>query len=472
MRLKKGLLFVLLYGLLIFVLTGCSGGGGSDSSVVFQDGSAEHPYLIAGAGDLRNIGIGSFELNKHYKLTGDIVIAEEWDPIGTEENPFSGVFDGNGYIIRGDINRSNSDTPYVGLFDYIGPEGEVKNIKWGAQIYAGDSDYVGAIAGYNEGLIEKVTFNGNVESTGDYVGSIAGYNTGEIIDVANQGQVYGGDFVGGLVGVNEGLISIGFHIGEVGRNPEVEIQSNIVGGIAAVNSGTIEKVSAINGTVYGKYSLDSNVDGGVGGIVGFNDGGTISECVSSITVNGKDNVGGMAGYSKGGTIINSYCVNSNISKAHNGDMEFAEYKNIGFFIGMAEDVLIENTYNQHRSNLEDVENFGYYIGNLDEDSSISYSYLLYFEEDSEAVLVGNLDNSSVTGISIIISQEDAENQESYSRFVFDTDSDDESEIEPLWTMEDNQGDWQTWWAYPKLISQEEKWLTHSDWRGSWEDNIQ
>ena len=56
--------------------------------------------------------------------------------------------------------------------------------------------------------------------------------------------------------------------------------------------------------------VNSNINSGyfVGGIVGWNNGGTIENCSNAGTVKGSDNVGGIVGYSSGGTINN--CSNS------------------------------------------------------------------------------------------------------------------------------------------------------------------
>lgn len=64
------------------------------------------------------------DLSAHYKLMADIDMAafleeidmegEGWEPIGTEANPFTGSFDGNGKTITGlYINRPQMN--YVGL---------------------------------------------------------------------------------------------------------------------------------------------------------------------------------------------------------------------------------------------------------------------------------------------------------------------------------------------------------------------
>lgn len=55
-------------------------------------------YLIKSENDLKSIGI-TYPFSGNYALGNDIILTEEWKPIGNEEQPFTGIFDGNGYII-------------------------------------------------------------------------------------------------------------------------------------------------------------------------------------------------------------------------------------------------------------------------------------------------------------------------------------------------------------------------------------
>jgi hypothetical protein len=69
-----------------------------------------------------------------------------------------------------------------------------------------------------------------------------------------------------------------------------------VGGLVGVSYGTITDSSA-TGTVIGNYY--------VGGLVGSSSG-TITDSYAAVTVLGIENVGGLVGYNDGGTITNSY----------------------------------------------------------------------------------------------------------------------------------------------------------------------
>lgn len=65
-------------------------------------------YLIATESQLRSISI--YGLDKNYMQQNDIEISdEEWIPIGTSNNPFTGSYNGNGFkIIRFTDKHSDS----------------------------------------------------------------------------------------------------------------------------------------------------------------------------------------------------------------------------------------------------------------------------------------------------------------------------------------------------------------------------
>lgn len=76
-----------------------------------------------------------------------------------------------------------------------------------------------------------------------------------------------------------------------------------VGGLAAWNYGTIENCS-VTGTV----SAGSKEE--IGGLVGYNNGGTISKCYSQASVSGSKKTGGLVGRLESGTVSDSYATGS------------------------------------------------------------------------------------------------------------------------------------------------------------------
>lgn len=55
-------------------------------------------YLLTTAEDLLAIG-DVYPLSGNYMLANDITMSGEWSPLGNSKNPFTGIFDGNGYTI-------------------------------------------------------------------------------------------------------------------------------------------------------------------------------------------------------------------------------------------------------------------------------------------------------------------------------------------------------------------------------------
>ena len=247
-------------------------------------GTAAEPYLIVDMNDLIElrdlVNGGESLLGCVFKMTGDIILPDDWAPIGdlTEGAvspekgksilPFSGVFDGG---------EHNVTVPADGLplFNYL-REGYIKNLKIYGERIAGHGlidgyvvDY-GADGNYNTGCpaftadIENVTlltgsstlysgFIGGYASGANYVsirnsviednvtigysrdqdciGSFAGEFNGAIINCVSYADVYGTDYVGGLVAIKGQSMGY-FTISNSSFHGMVEATGNYAGGIA------------------------------------------------------------------------------------------------------------------------------------------------------------------------------------------------------------------------------------------------
>ena len=160
-----------------------------------------------------NVNNGNDFNNTLIKLYNDIDLQnEEWTPIGTAENPFTGVFDGNGYEIKNLSFGESSDKENLGLF------------------------------GYNEGIIKNVGIaEGNISCTltnkDAGIGFIAGKNSGIIERCYNKesGTITGGCEFGGIVGRFEksGSVSKCYNEGDLEFYPRGESARvcGIVGGV-------------------------------------------------------------------------------------------------------------------------------------------------------------------------------------------------------------------------------------------------
>ena len=145
----------------------------------------------------------SIDLNGSYILMNDIVLTEDWDPIGTSEiedangvitreaEPFNGVFDGNGYTIS-NIHYEDTDEEtgqVIGFFEQIGGSGEVRNLGLEGSITV--DRWSGGIAAINSGVIS---------------------NCWSAIDVTCVGDL---GAAGGLVSDNRGRVEYSYCIGAV-----------------------------------------------------------------------------------------------------------------------------------------------------------------------------------------------------------------------------------------------------------------
>jgi hypothetical protein len=163
-----------------------------------------------------------------------------WDPIGWGYwgnggvecgDVFKGTFDGQGHKII-DLVIDRSDQAEVGLFGFVGKQGNIKNVavvnatvvgSYGVEellvsydgsmrtldIWTmGDGSAVGILAGYSSGTVSNCYSTGNV--TGKWaVGGLVGYSGGTLSDSYACGRVNGWSSVGGLVGLNVGIWGAG-----------------------------------------------------------------------------------------------------------------------------------------------------------------------------------------------------------------------------------------------------------------------
>ena len=136
-----------------------------------KDGStADNAYIITTTAGLDLLATlvndGNDYNGKYFKLGGNIEydssIENNYTAIGTDSNPFEGIFDGNGYTVSG-INIQSNES-YQGLFGMI-IIGEVRNLTVKGADIRGNNN-VGAIAGKCEGSLEnclviETTVSGN-----------------------------------------------------------------------------------------------------------------------------------------------------------------------------------------------------------------------------------------------------------------------------------------------------------------------
>jgi hypothetical protein len=148
-------------------------GGGENTVNTLSIASAEEFYNIRD--DLSGI----------YMLTDNISLAaygdgSGWEPIGTEESPFTGILDGNGFkIIDLYVDRD-----IAGLFGYIGNGARISNLTVEVSSSGVKGKlYAGGLAGAISGMV-KVS-NVYIEGTSaiqadNYAGGVSGYLSGAV----------------------------------------------------------------------------------------------------------------------------------------------------------------------------------------------------------------------------------------------------------------------------------------------------
>ena len=182
-----------------------------------------------------------------------------WSPIGTEAEPFTAAFEGNGRVIRGLFVAGGEG---AGLLGATGTSSVVARVGLVAV------DVTGAAA----------------------VGALAGRNGGRVTAAWATGRVSGIETVGGLVGANTG--NVGGSYAAVAVSGERQ-----VGGLAGVNEGRLVAVHAA-GRASGTAA--------VGGLVGRHRG-ALTASYATGRVRGESETGGLVGaLSEPGTVTASY----------------------------------------------------------------------------------------------------------------------------------------------------------------------
>ncbi len=199
-------------------------------------GDSNDPYLVRTAADLICLGRFPDDWRAAFALVSNIDLTSI-DPnellrIGTRAIPFTGTFDGRGHTIRGlRVESGRGDgSSMVGMFGRVGPSGVVRHLHL-VDVDISGGNYIGGLAGSNEGSILACSVIGNITAS-DVAGGLAGENKGAVTSSFARCTVYGGWKAGGLVGENRGTISSCYAMGT--------LKWFIVGGLVGDNKeGTI-----------------------------------------------------------------------------------------------------------------------------------------------------------------------------------------------------------------------------------------
>lgn len=218
-------------------------------------GQPNDPYQIATAAELMSIGSDPNLLSRCFVLVADIdlagqvfstaVVAPDRGVKADFDGPvFTGRFDGRGYKVTGlTIVAGTSEDGFLGLFGCIGDAGQVVNLG-----------------------LENIKILGGRHAR--FVGALAGYNSGLICRCYAKGSVSGGDWseeLAGLVGANAGTVSQCYTATDTSVG-----QHGSVAGFLGSNAGVISQCYAAGSISGGQYSS-------LAGLVGSN-AGVLSQC--------------------------------------------------------------------------------------------------------------------------------------------------------------------------------------------------
>jgi hypothetical protein len=241
-------------------------------------GTSADPYQIGTVADWNDLMNTPSDWNANFIATADINLqGVPLIPVGNDlnlNNPifFTGVFDGNGHVIRNAAINMPGHW-HIGLFGLTDANSQIRNLGVEDVNMNGERDVAGLVGLNHFGTISNCYVTGKV----------AQYSSGSSHSC-----------LGGLVGLNYGTIT--------GSHAACDVNGNEtkIGGLVGRNIGTIIDSYAnvtVNGDRYvgGLVGENSYLTDETGG--GFNPDsiGTISRCYATGSVTGNRYVGGLVG---------------------------------------------------------------------------------------------------------------------------------------------------------------------------------
>lgn len=353
-----------------------------------HSGTEADPYVIDTNADLSalrdRVNAGTESGDMYYRLTQNLNISSttDWEPIGTDDHPFTGHFDGNGKSIHVNIDRGSD---VAGLFGTISTsdgyavQGLTVSGAVNGRYTAGVVDTLNSLAS-----VEDCNFTGTLESRyylwyGDirtYAGGIVRNMSNGLIRNCNfNGSIKSGiagnsdqaGYAGGIVANMTGgtvedctVTAAADGIYAYSRNYASGIQPAYAGGIAGY--ANIANFEAIKGCTF-----SGNVTGTqyAGGIVGYIEGGNLQS--NNITANtnaislitGRYASGGIAGRIGDSTVLESCDVSSIVTVAGENTAE-----GIGGIVGLMNASTVRNN-KSYATISGDIANMGGVVGKLD-----------------------------------------------------------------------------------------------------------
>ncbi|QRN84665.1 S-layer homology domain-containing protein [Clostridia bacterium] len=272
----------------------------------------------------------------------------EWVPIGAESSKnFSGIFDGNGNVIKGIY--IDGTTRYQGLFGHIS-NGTVENLGIVNSYITASDKFVAGIAAFIEDSTLSYCYNeGIITGTNNYVAGVVGYSANSMVSYCyNTGTISGNSDLGGVAGRHQGMeLSHCYNTGNISGD-------SYIGGVVGYGIDSSMSYSHNTGTLSGTDHL--------GGVVGYNYNNTISYCYNTGKVSGANHIGGFSSLIYTGKL--SYCYNTG---SVSGDTDY-----IGGMASQISSAELLHCYNT--GTVSGTSNVGGLIGNSFTSGAVLYCY--------------------------------------------------------------------------------------------------
>lgn len=267
----------------------------SASEFAQGNGSKKNPYQVADAEQLKAVAKHN---GRHFIQTADIdCTGTTYLTLFSNEDPFSGSYDGQGHSIKNISISGNADN--TGLFRVTNSSAVIRNVNLSDCVVSGNR-WVGVLVGDNCGSINNCSITNCVVNGSQYtVGALAGENQGKIISCTTTGNT--------VSSTDDNVGSIAGRVSETGYISDCSATNNVVkgnyntGGIAGKCLGSIIRCTARDVTVKGSWW-------NVGGIAGYNDG-AITGCEvydENGLIKGSDYCHGIMGGGGGASSNNTY----------------------------------------------------------------------------------------------------------------------------------------------------------------------
>lgn len=252
---------------------GDSGNDGDDNGDGTGDGSGDSDVAEADGGENGDESGDSQNGNDQGSENDDTATVSGWTPVGTQDTPFRGIFDGHGRSIKNlkVTDESMRGGSAAGLFGYAA--GEIRNVTLSGSVDisgAGSAD-AGMLAGVLTGKAVNINVDGDVSIVNGNAGGVTGAaQQGASVERAVSGVSVsaGAQAAAGIIGCGAAGASVtdSYNTGEVSSD-------STAGGIATgeisvsgcFNTGSVkgaQSAYAIGGAAENCFALDSSIAGG------------------------------------------------------------------------------------------------------------------------------------------------------------------------------------------------------------------